>query len=52
MEQSKKYDTVKKYYDNKQKKKSRVVAAVGKWITGEEYELITGEKFPLNNAET
>ena len=44
MEQSKKYDTVKKYYDNGLWKKSRVVAAVGKWITGEE--------FPLNNDET
>lgn len=52
MERSKKYDTVKEYYDNGLWKKSRVVAAVGKWITGEEYELITGEEFPLNNDET
>lgn len=52
MEKSKKYDTVKEYYDNGIWKKSRVVAAVGKWITPEEYELITGEEFSLNNEET
>ena len=43
---SKNYSKVKKYYDKKLWDKSRVTKAVKKkWITAEEYEKITGEKY-------
>lgn len=38
-----KKELVKYYYDYKFWDKSRVQKAVGKWITEEEYESITGE---------
>lgn len=45
MEKSKNFDRVKDYYDNGVWNKARVHNAVGKWITAEEYEEITGEKY-------
>ena len=49
-EHSPKYETVKKYYEDYLETgrgwdKNRVHAAVGKWITAEEYEEITGEPY-------
>lgn len=46
MEHSKKFYTVKKYYDNKLWGKVAVRNAVlKKWITSDEYKEITGEKY-------
>lgn len=45
MEHSKKFDTVKNYYDKGLWSKHRVQMAVGRWITEEEYKEITGEDF-------
>lgn len=46
METSKKFDKVKKYYDDGLWKLKRVKDAVKqKWITSEEYEIITGEVY-------
>lgn len=42
---SKKFDLVKQYYDNNLWSIERVHNAVGKWITLEEYELITGQLY-------
>lgn len=42
---SKKYQLVKEYYDDGKWSKQRVYNAVGKYITEEEYELITGETY-------
>lgn len=42
---SKKYELVKGYYDKGLWSKTRVRNAVGKWITAEEYEMITGEVY-------
>lgn len=42
---SKKYELVKGYYENGLWNKQRVHNAVGKWITAEEYEEITGEVY-------
>lgn len=42
---SEKYTKVKGYYDNGRWSKSRVHDAVGRWITAEEYEEITREKY-------
>ncbi len=42
---SKKYYTVKSYYDRGYWSKNKVYNAVGKWITAEEYALITGEPY-------
>jgi uncharacterized XkdX family phage protein len=43
---SKKYPDVKNYYDSKNWSKLRVKMAVSaKWITAEEYEMITGEPY-------
>lgn len=42
---SEKFETVKRYYKKKTWDKSRVFDAVGRWITAEEYELITGEVY-------
>lgn len=40
-----KYELVKNYYDNGLWSKQRVYNAVGKWITAEQYEEITGEPY-------
>lgn len=42
---SKNFDKVKKYYDEGFWSKSRVYNVVGKWITPEEYQEITGGKY-------
>lgn len=42
---SKNYSKVKKWYDNGRWSKAIVKNAVGRWITEEEYELITGEPY-------
>lgn len=42
---SKNYAKVKGYYDNGRWSKSRVHDAVGRWITAEEYEMITKEVY-------
>lgn len=42
---SKNFEKVKGYYDKGLWSKQKVRNAVGKWITAEEYELITGEPF-------
>lgn len=42
---SKNFEKVKNYYDRGLWNKTRVYNAVGKWITAEEYELITGEPY-------
>lgn len=43
---SKNFDKVKYYYDHKLWRIERVHAAVGKWITEEEYTKITGFIYP------
>ena len=45
MAMSKNYLKVKRYYDKGLWDKERVSAAVGKWITADGYEKITGEKY-------
>ena len=45
MTHSKNFQKVKNYYDNDLWSKDRVHNAVGKWITPEEYEEITGETY-------
>lgn len=42
---SKKYNKVKNYYDKGLWNKKMVYNAVGRWITAEEYKLITGEDY-------
>lgn len=42
---SDKFELVKGYYDSGLWSKQRVRNAVGKWITAEEYALITGEQY-------
>ena len=42
---SKNYNKVKDYYDRRLWSKAQVKAAVGRWITAEEYEMITGEEY-------
>lgn len=42
---SKNYVKVKRYYDSRLWSVAMVHAAVGKWITAEEYEKITGTKY-------
>lgn len=42
---SKKYEKVKNYYDKGLWNENRVHNAVGKWITPEEYEQITGKTY-------
>lgn len=42
---SKNFEKVKAYYDNGIWDKHRVHNAVGRWITPEEYEEITGEPY-------
>lgn len=44
---SKNYAKVKRYYDKRLWDKDRVAAAVGKWITADEYEKITGEVYEV-----
>lgn len=49
---SKKYATVKKYYDKGLWTKQAVRNAVMKdWITAEEYQMITGEPYEEEAAE-
>lgn len=45
MGKSLRFDTVKKHYDNNAWDKSQVADAVGRWITAEEYQSITGEEY-------
>ena len=42
---SKNYEKVKDYYDRGLWRIDRVRAAVGKWITAEEFKEITGEDY-------
>lgn len=42
---SKNYEKVKNYYDEGLWNENRVHNAVGKWITSEEYEQITGKVY-------
>ncbi len=42
---SKNFSKVKQYYDKRLWNLSKVTSAVGKWITAEEFELITGTKY-------
>lgn len=42
---SAKFELVKRYYERGMWDDSRVRAAVGRWITAEEYEEITGEPY-------
>lgn len=42
---SKNFAKIKKYYDSGRWTKAAVYDAVGRWITPEEYELITGEPY-------
>ena len=44
-EHSKNFEKVKGYYEAGLWSKERVYAAVGKWITEEEYQEITGEPY-------
>ncbi len=45
MNYSKNFSKVKQYYDRKLWSLTKVASAVGKWITAEEYEEITGKEF-------
>lgn len=45
MKHSKNYSKVKNYYDKGLWDKTKVHNVVGKWITAEEYEEITGEVY-------
>ena len=45
MEYSAKFEKVKWWYDNGYWNKQMVYNAVGRWITAEEYLLITGEEY-------
>lgn len=52
MEHSKKYALVKDFYDRRLWSKMKVWNAVGRWITAEEYEEITGEPYePATDAK-
>lgn len=46
---SKNFNKVKLYYDCGQWSKTKVHNVVGKWITKEEYELIIGESYNLQD---
>lgn len=46
-----KYELVKGYYDSWLWSKQRVYNAVGKWITAEEFEIITGQPYEINEPE-
>ena len=45
MEHSKNFEKVEHYFVRGMWSKERVHAAVGKWITADEYEEITGEAY-------
>ena len=45
MEHSKNYEKVMFYYKRGMWNQERVFSAVGKWITAEEYQEITGEEY-------
>ena len=42
---SKNFEKVKNFYDSGVWSKERVYNAVGKWITADEYKIITGEDY-------
>lgn len=42
---SRNFEKVKTHYDEGRWVKKKVRDAVGKWITAEEYKMITGEEF-------
>jgi hypothetical protein len=44
-QRSKNFEKVKRYYDNSLWKIKRVRDAVPRWITPEEFELITGDPY-------
>lgn len=48
---SKNYEKVKFYFDKGLWSKDKVFAAVGKWITEEEYKKITGEVYQAAETE-
>ena len=45
MEHSKNFEKVKNYYERNLWDINRVKAAIGKWITADEYQEITGEAY-------
>lgn len=45
-ERNEKYELVKDYYDRELWNLDRTWMAVGRWITDEEYKLITGFNYP------
>lgn len=49
MKHSKKFVTVKKYYDDGLWNKQRVYNAVGRWIEDWEYEEVVGEPYVPEN---
>nr|DAQ07870.1 MAG TPA: hypothetical protein [Caudoviricetes sp.] len=46
MEHSKNYEKVRRYFVNGLWSKKMTWNAVGRWITPEEYQEITGEEYP------
>lgn len=51
MSVSKNFEKVKNYYDKKLWNKERVYNAVGKWITENEYQEITGESYSTEEKQ-
>ena len=49
MEHSANYEKVKNYYEKGLWSNAKVLNAVGKWSTEEEYEEIVGEPYPAPN---
>lgn len=50
MEHSEKFEKVRNYYKNRLWTLEQVRNAVGKWITEEEYEEITGQVYETSGA--
>lgn len=48
---SKNFEKVKEYYEKGLWSKGRVYNAVGKWITAEEYQQITGDTYAVYESE-
>lgn len=48
---SKNYEELKKFYNLKLWSKKMVIKAVGRWITEEEFEQITGERYKVSISE-
>lgn len=46
---SKNFEKVKKYYNNRLWNLKKVHNAVGRWITSDEFEEITGEEYEWNS---